>query len=571
MKSAAPAAVGGLALALALLAAAPARGDPATTPGEGCLGETFHVAIEYHGHGSSLVAQAGGQSPSGFFRATHRDLTMSGTYVRELRDGKPRWVSRSISWNGEYVDFMPACARISCDAGGQLELGPSDGGVDALSPDERAQIAWHCQPMKTFGNCFRETVAYPPALPFPNLRGTRETLRSGSYYVTVDRDGTRYSEWVVQRGNEHVTIGAAPSEIDPNAKRCVEGKSKSIPCPDEATSHLTITTTCDGLRLANRRVGLRIDVKPRSGYHNHVAKRPRGKLVVGKTEAYCGVETGAPAGSGDDTTCLTVTTDTQGEAKVDFKSPLTGSIDWAKYGAYYSGIAGDYWITAKDAEFTEVRDSTLVLAKVDNLQEAPFDDDLVHSDPSSAHPEPFYGTPGTVGAFSQLAKAFHRAQDDHNDELAACGKKKWPLEPLSQNDIALPTGGIFDWHQTWSPSHSTHNKGEGGDFNRFGASVESSWHKFGTECDGSMPSRLVWDMQILLDLGKDYGHWDCSDLGASGGYPAFAPDACAKGEIPAVGEYVLPLVAPGHAGPPTSFGRGGIIFFPPDLHLHVED
>jgi len=75
------------------------------------------------------------------------------------------------------------------------------------------------------------------------------------------------------------------------------------------------------------------------------------------------------------------------------------------------------------------------------------------------------------------------------------------------------------------------------------------------------------DMQVLLDLGKKYGSWDCADLGASGGYPIFSPAACAKGEIPDVGTETTPLVTPGYHGPAAP----SFIYFPPRLHLHVRD
>jgi hypothetical protein len=281
----------------------------------------------------------------------------------------------------------------------------------------------------------------------------------------------------------------------------------------------------------------------------------------------------APEGTNDEA-CLKVKTDANGEVKVKFKSPLTGSIDWAKYGKYYSGIAGDYKITAKDEQLTEVRASTTIAAEVKDLQPATFDSNMVQgrgdTSDSSAHPDGSYGIPATLSAFSNLANDFRKYQDLHNAALVGCGKKKWPIEPLSVNDIALPTGGIFDWQisQTpWRPSHQTHNKGEGGDFNRFGAPDPDNWKKMGTDCHGDTTVLLEWYMQVLLDLGRSYGSWDCADLGASGGYPSFDPAVCAKGEVPEVGTVVTPIVAPGVYGPPPP----PFIYFPPRLHLHVKD
>jgi hypothetical protein len=236
-----------------------------------------------------------------------------------------------------------------------------------------------------------------------------------------------------------------------------------------------------------------------------------------------------------------------------------------------SGIAGDYKITAKDEQLTEVRASTTVVAEVKDLQPATFDSNLIEgrrdSSDSSPHPDGSWGTPGVVQAFASLAKDFRYYQDEQNALLKEHGKQPWKsvnypkrdTEPLSMNDIALPTGGVFDWHQTWRPSHQTHNKGEGGDFNRFGASDRNNWDKLGIEFDGSSVVLLEWYMHVLIGLGKEYGSWDCTDLGASGEYPLFSPDACAKGEIP-VGEMV-PGPGPWHPEPWD--------YFPPLLHLHV--
>jgi hypothetical protein len=437
-----------------------------------------------------------------------------------------------------------------------------------MTNDQEAQMKWHCKPLKLTGNCFGYFPFTPASVPFPEIRATHDKLRSGCCYSSVDRDGTRYSETVEQRGNEQVSISADPTEIVPN---------QSGNNPDEATSQLTVKVTCDGVPLKDRQVGLRIDVKPRSGYHNHTDKRPRGQFaVIGKKDTSCGVETGAPEGS-DDKSCVTVKTGASGEAKVKFKSSLTGSITWAKYGKYYSGIAGDYKITAKDEQLTEVRGDTIVVAEVKDLQPASFDSNLVQGradiSDSSSHPDGSWGTPGTLSAFSNLANDFFKYQDLHNTALLGCGKQPWKsinypnknVEPLSMNDIALPTGGVFDWHQTWRPSHQTHNKGEGGDFNRFAAAVEKNWEKKGTDCHGDTNVLLEWYMQVLLDLGKKYGSWDCADLGASGAYPVFSPDACAKGELPDVGTVTTPLVTPGYEGPAAP----PFIYFPPLLHLHV--
>jgi hypothetical protein len=559
MKSIARHAAGVLALAFVLLETVPAGGDPETGRNEGCLGETFRVAIDSHVHTNTRINGVSEISPTGTKVIGDYDLTLRGTYVRELHDGKTRWVSRTIDWSGQSSGVVFGCYSNASEAGGHLELGPTDGPVDTISREQRDQIKWNVKPEKNLGgSCFLFGGGGGGApLRVPEIRGTRDTLRSGHYYMAVDRDGSRYSETVEQRGNEKVSISAEPTEIVPN---------QSLKNTDEATSQLTIRATCDGAPLKDRQIGLRIDVKPRSGYHNHVLNRPRGKFAVGDTETDCGFETGALPETLDDTSCTTVTTDANGEAKVKFKSPLTGSVDPTEKGAgpYRSGIAGDYKITAKDSEFTEVRDSTEILAKVKDLKPATFDSNLEElRGGTSAHPDGSYGAEGTLNAFAKLAKAFHDYQILHNIALTGeyCKKTAWlPVVSASTNDIALPEGGIFDWNTTktpWRPSHQTHNKGGGGDFNRFG----DYENKNRTECGGTTANLQVWYMQVFIELGKDYGQWDCSDLGASGGYPMFSPHACAVGEIP-TGEVIAPFVGP--QGP-------AVFYFPPRLHLHVED
>jgi hypothetical protein len=83
---------------------------------------------------------------------------------------------------------------------------------------------------------------------------------------------------------------------------------------------------------------------------------------------------------------------------------------------------------------------------------------------------------------------------------------------------------------------------------------------------------VEWYTQALLDLGKQYGHWDCADLAGSFRLGPTQPVrkiydlssyACTEGIIPRVGADMSPL-PPGYAGPPMSY-------FPPNLHLHVED
>ena len=248
------------------------------------------------------------------------------------------------------------------------------------------------------------------------------------------------------------------------------------------------------------------------------------------------------------------------KAKVKFKSPLTPNIDHTEKGSgpYRSGIAGDYKITAKDAQFTEVRADTVVHAKVgavnaDALQQAKSDGNLELTGATSEHPDGLWGTQGTLEAFYELAKNFHDAQDKHNKALKSGTPSfpEWtPIVKVGLNDIALEDGGIFDLGKNWQGSHFTHSKGQGGDFNRF-KQYES---QTGIDCDGGAVNLQIWYLQTLIELGKSKGHkWDCTDLGADSLLYNFSTENCRAGDIP-TGK---------HSGP--------LIYVPPKLHLHVED
>jgi hypothetical protein len=578
------------ALALELFMSASAATAPQTTPNVGCLGESYSVTIERHVHAKTNVRQTGGYQRTGFAMSTDLDFQIHGVYVSEIRDGKLRWVSRSIDWKGQYLQSMPQCNAYSSDAAGQLELGPSDGGPYAMTDAQRSQFQWTHKKGDTFGNCFRVQAAPAAPLPFPGIfEMDHDKLRGGCCYNNVLKDGTRESEKVDQRGNENLTIRADRTEIVPN-RSCTDKSCKNLD-PDEATSALTVRATCSGLPLPDREIGLRIDVMPRSGRHNHLGTknqpRPRGKLarfIDGSPDIDCGADRGLPAGV-DDKACITVKTDSNGVAKATFKSPLTGSIDAAKYGSYISGIAGNYQITAKDARITEVRANTTVLAAVENLQAATFDGNLVQgrgdTSFSAGHPEGSYGTTKTVQNFKALAEDFVLHQKMHNTQLANCKdgpKPRWSIVQLQANDIALPMGGVFDWNLAgasptpWRPSHQTHNKGEGGDFNRLGAGADNSGLRFndvGTECGGRTVVKQFWQAHLLLNLGTKYGHWDCTDLQ---GKPASNdPGAIAWNPYLAING-ALSKSAPATFKSGCEQGEfSDPSYFPPRLHLHVED
>jgi hypothetical protein len=624
MKSIArQAAAGVLTLAAVLTGVVRVGGDSPTARNQGCLGETWHVTMDRHAVINTKINEMSLPSSIGTPEFYTYDLSISGTYVSELHDTTlllpkgvlrtqtPRWISRTIDWSGQYSAEIFGCYSLAREAGGHLELGATDDRVDTLNPWQQSRMQWKIKPeIKLGGSCFLFAIggSDPVQLPFPKLRGNRDILRGGCCYSAVDKDGTHYSERVEQRGNENLNIRVAPQTIVPNQSGKGDASNWVPTNPDEATSEVTVTATCDGKALSDRQIGLRIDVEPNSGHHNHVDAnhpRPRGKLADladGQNEADCGFETGAPSGTLDDTSCITVKTNKDGEAKVKFKSPLTGSVDNTKKGSgpYMSGIAGDYEITAKDAYLTEVRAGTTVHVKIKScdedagdgkcLKQATFNTNLekLRSN-TSAHPEGSYLTPGTQTAFSSLADRFHKYQADHKTALAACkdalkgtpaSQLVWPIVSLSVNDIALPDGGIFDLDKDWQPGHYTHSKGQGGDFNRFGASLPQTWENGNivqVDCDAKCNCQpavtIIWYMQTLIELGKIYGKWDCSDLGAPsnsqtwrGHYPVFSPDKCAAGEIP-TGKSVISPVIPPFQGPPSLVD----LYFPPLLHLHVED
>ena len=116
---------------------------------------------------------------------------------------------------------------------------------------------------------------------------------------------------------------------------------------------------------------------------------------------------------------------------------------------------------------------------------------------------------------------------------------------MSLNDIALPDGGIFDLDSGWQPGHYTHNKGEGGDFNRF-TDISGTGKDCNSTCICTSVNKRTWLLHTLLELGEAYGKWDCKDLGN--------PPGCATGEPPTSVGYI-----PAHPQ------------YPHRLHLHVQD
>ncbi len=333
--------------------------------------------------------------------------------------------------------------------------------------------------------------------------------------------------------HEQVDIDADRPEVDANTS----------PGADANVAKLKIRVTCEGVPVEKEDVDITVEAQDQSGGHLHSDdERPRG-TIDGKVVTKDSVSR---------------TTNANGEVKLKYGAPLTGYPAPAKYGDYESGIAGTYKVTAKSYKFPDATGTVAILAKVDGLVDLPANAHyvIVRGD-TGGHPDGSYGTPQTLHEFGNLANDFSQAQQDHNIQLQQCQKPPWTFLGKAEiaiqfNDIALPDGGIFDWHSTWKPSHQTHNRGEGGDFNKF---LDVPWDGPGAkalDCDNTCACTNVrkraWLLHTLLWLGQSYGHWDCSDLGN--------PPGCTAGE------------------PPTSIGSIKFLpnfEYPSKLHLHVQD
>ncbi|MGO8855581.1 MAG: hypothetical protein ACLQO1_07700 [Steroidobacteraceae bacterium] len=324
--------------------------------------------------------------------------------------------------------------------------------------------------------------------------------------------------------HEQVDIDADSTEVDPNPNVGA----------DSNVTKARIRVSCEGVPIENAEVLINVDAQDKSGGHIHSDdERPRG-TVDGKVVTKVGV---------DDKK-----TDAYGQVRIKYGSPLTGVPDHAVYGAYNIGIAGTYKIKAKTTDKFAATGELAIVAKVDGLIALPAN--YVHCCDNSMHPDGTYGTPTILSEFGSLANAFYETQKAHNMELQNCQKPDWgePV-PVSFNDIALPDGGVFDLDLDWmSPKngHYTHNRGEGGDFNRFTGISWNGSTAYGPDCNGPPIKRRAWLLHTLMSLGENYGYWDCKDL-----------------------------VLPPHCNPPTSVGS---IKFPTEgseyphrLHLHVQD
>ena len=320
--------------------------------------------------------------------------------------------------------------------------------------------------------------------------------------------------------HEKVDLDTDRPVVDPN----------TFPGANSNIANLKIRVTCEGVPVAKADVEITVEAQDQSGGHLHSDEnRPRG-TIDGKVVTKDSVPR---------------TTDANGEVKIKYGSPLTGDADPAGYGSYNIGIAGTYKVTAKSKKFPEATATAAITARVDGLNDLPANPNYVASGATAAHPAGFHGTSQTLAEFANLANDFVQTQKFHNDDMhQQCPQKDpWAVITLSLNDIALPDGGIFDWkHLNWHASHLTHNKGEGGDFNKFNDLMTAT----AKECNGTTVRLRPWLLHTLMWEGKAYGKWDCFDLGY--------PPGCTQGEPPTSVGYII--------SHPT---------YPTNLHLHVQD
>jgi hypothetical protein len=294
----------------------------------------------------------------------------------------------------------------------------------------------------------------------------------------------------------------------------VEAEDPVIKPDGDGKTNVKIRVTCDRVPIQNAEVEVKLEVENKSGYHNHEDdNRPLGQLDGKEFKK---------------DSRITLKTDDNGYAyapssqtkAVKFEPPpLNKSKSPAVYGPYAIGIAGTYKVTAKTTS-KRVPESTgtgEITARYDGL--IPMDSSsggnyILVRNGVDEHEHGQWGSPGTLQAFKSLAEAVKKYQDLNNAALTStsCGNKNpWKVYPLSINDIALPDGGLFDLDSNWTTAsgHQTHNRGQGGDFNRFPAAAGIA---AGTECDGTQSNIQNWLAHVLLYLGTSYGTWDCRDL-----------------------------------------------------------
>jgi hypothetical protein len=279
--------------------------------------------------------------------------------------------------------------------------------------------------------------------------------------------------------------------------------------PDSKTK-LHVKVTCDGVPVEGANVVITVDPVDSSGGHIHVNDRPHGKL------------NGTNLTSANPS--ITLPTDQNGTVKgangITFAPPGKEPISRCL------GLAGDYKVTATSQKFNDRKESTIIKVGLNNLtmltqgQNYDICADSVHGCAKDGagpwgtadHPESEYGTAGTIQAFQNVASDFLKNQQEHNQQLQACGVAQWTPKKVSFNDVALPWGGLFDMNSTWAQPHKTHGKGQGGDFNHFKneTCTNANGHVIPClSCGGATVNLNTFLWYVLKNTAQPkYGHWD---------------------------------------------------------------
>jgi hypothetical protein len=303
-----------LALGFALLESVPAAGDPQPAQNDGCLAERFHVTIVSHVHEKFRINAVSERDPNGSTKETwDYDLTLHGTYVRELRNGKLRWVSRTVDWSGKQSSWIEGCESSKYDADGHLDLGPTDDDVEKMTPEERGKLKWNLL-SKTTGpaSCFLFAGGCGYPLQFPNVIAFGNKLRkcgdaaSGpscrNYYNNkdVDRCGTRYSETVEQTDKPWVHI----SQVDtPSNDGKTPNCSKSFVSKDTITIHATKVCS-NGLKWTSDNTAANGSLTPKTSNAEQYAAKPSPPAAPSTRNASLTYAVKISAGSAQDHTTI---------------------------------------------------------------------------------------------------------------------------------------------------------------------------------------------------------------------------------------------------------------------------
>lgn len=282
------------------------------------------------------------------------------------------------------------------------------------------------------------------------------------------------------------------------------------------TIKVTVTSHQTGQPLSDYQVEFGSSVAPLSGFHLHTGE-PDGTRPAGEWST--SLNWPSPPVS---TTSLN--TDAQGRIQVYYRPGQ------AKSGCPFEdlstgricGIAGLYsvWVRPKDVPVDEEWKAT-ISARVPGLVQLTGGANYVrwrkeeHQPGPDPHPGSYYSTAATIRQVPSLGNVFQQKQEQHNQQLQACGVQPWPVVPLSVNDMSTGWGGLFDYQakKPWSPGHLTHGTGIGVDFNQKYANGQP-WEGRRPVCGGGTAPVSTWLFGTLKAAGESLGgQWDQTDLG----------------------------------------------------------